>query len=77
MTKLKTLRTQTDLKQSDVANACDLSLRSYQNLEQGRDSIDRCKLETLLRLCFCLNCKLSDILEDENLVSLYEKTHRP
>ena len=76
MTKLKTLRTQTDMTQADMAAACDLSFRSYQNLEQGRDPIDRCKLETLLKICECLSCKLSDILEDETLIALYEKTHR-
>lgn len=75
-TKLKALRVSSGLAQLDVAVRAGLNLRTYQYYEQGNKPIEGAKLETLIKICLVLNCKLDEIIEDQNLVEVikeYEK----
>lgn len=47
-----------------------LSDRGY--YEQGAKDLNGAKLATLLKLCLALDCKLGDILTDEETVKLLE-----
>jgi DNA-binding XRE family transcriptional regulator len=75
-TKLKALRVSSGLTQLEVATRSGLNFRTYQYYEQGSKPIEGAKLETLIKICLVLNCKLDQIIEDTELVNLiteYEK----
>lgn len=72
-TKLKALRVASGLAQLDVAVRAGLNLRTYQYYEQGNKPIEGAKLETLLKICLALNCKLDEIIEDQELVELIKR----
>lgn len=72
-TKLKALRVASGLAQLDVAVRAGLNLRTYQYYEQGSKPIEGAKLETLLKICLALNCKLDEIIEDQNLVEVIKE----
>ena len=75
-TKLKALRVASGLTQLTVAVRAGINPRVYQFYEQGAKPIEGAKLETLLKICLALNCKLDQIIEDQNLVEIikeYEK----
>lgn len=72
-TKLKALRVASGLGQLDVAVRAGLNLRTYQYYEQGNKPIEGAKLETLIKICLVLNCKLDQIIEDQNLVELIKE----
>lgn len=69
-TKLKALRVASGLGQLDVAVRAGLNLRTYQYYEQGAKPIEGAKLETLIKICLVLNCKLDQIIEAPELVDL-------
>lgn len=72
-TKLKALRVSSGATQLDVATRAGLNLRTYQYYEQGNKPIEGAKLETLLKICLSLNCKLDEIIEDPNLIELIKE----
>ena len=72
-TKLKALRVASGHTQLEVAERAGLNLRTYQYYEQGNKPIEGAKLETLLKICLSLNCKLDEIIEDQNLVEVIEE----
>lgn len=64
------------LSQSQLAKLAGVGVRVYQNYEQGVRDVSKAQLSTLLRICKALNCKLSDIVTDEETAELlreYEK----
>jgi len=63
--RLKALREDRGLSQSQLAAAADISTRVLQNYEQGVRDLNGAKLVTLLKLCNALECKLADIITDE------------
>jgi len=74
--RLQTLRQTAGYSQSQLAKIAGISARVLQNYEQGARDLNGAKLETLLRLCLALKCKLSDIVTDDataELLSKYEK----
>lgn len=73
---LQHLRQSSGLSQSQLAKLAGVSVRVYQNYEQGVRDISKAQLSTLLRICKALNCKLSDVVTDQETVDLlaeYEK----
>ncbi len=71
---LQEMRLKAELSQSQLAIKAGISKRVLQNYEQGRMSIDGAKLKTLLNLAYALNCRLIDILNDEELKDLLRKS---
>lgn len=69
-TKLKALRVASGLTQLEVATRSGLNLRTYQYYEQGSKPIEGAKLETLIKICLVLNCRLDQIIEAPELVDL-------
>lgn len=74
--QIKALREAAGLSQSQLAKLAGVGVRVYQNYEQGVRDVSKAQLSTLLRICKALNCKLSDIVTDEETAELlreYEK----
>ena len=69
-TKLQELRHKAGLSQYQLADKANLKLRTLQNYEQGGRNLDGAKLETLLKLCIAMDCKLIDLIENENIKEL-------
>ena len=66
--KLKELRERSGMSQSQLAKAAGVNYRTLQDYEMGRSNIDGAKLKTLLSLCQTLNCRLDELVEDQELI---------
>lgn len=64
MTRLKTIRENTGMSQSQFTKAAGVNNRVYQHYEQGSRQIDGAKIETLLRISTTANCRISDLIEN-------------
>lgn len=73
MTKIKEMRQAAGLSQSQLAEKAGLSLRTLQHYEQGSKDFDHARIDTLLRVCLVLNCKLEDILANQEYVEMLKK----
>ena len=74
--KLKTLRRAAGLSQAQLGEMTGLNFRTLQHYEQGTKDLNAAKLQTLLKLCNALNCALSDIITDPDvleLLAVYER----
>ncbi len=69
-TKMQELRKKRQLSQSQLAEATGISVRMIQKYEQGEKDLNGAKLETILRICAALDCKMIDILNDPITVQL-------
>lgn len=74
--KLKHRRERAGLSQSQLAKLAGVKVRVYQNYEQGVRDISNAHLSTLLRVCKVLNCKLPDIVTDEETAMLLKEYER-
>ena len=70
---LKDIRLQRKLSQSQLAKKSDVNLKTIQAYEQNVKNINNAHLETLLKLSTALECKLEDIITDQNLIDLCKK----
>lgn len=67
-TKLNKLRQKKGLSQNDLAKLSKHSLHTIIALDQGKRDINESKLKTLVNLSESLDCGITDILEDEELI---------
>ena len=73
-TKLKAMRLQKNITQKELAARADISQRVLQQYEQGTQrEIDSARLDVILKLCIALDCEMSDILNREETIELYNK----
>ena len=72
-TKLGRMRIKKSMSQNDLSIASNVPKKTIQHYEQKTHHIDAAKLNTLCNLSLALDCKVSDILEDESLIEKYEK----
>lgn len=74
MRKLKIMRTGAGLSQRQLSELSGVNLRTIQDYESnGGQVIDKANLRSLLNLAKALGCNIKDILEDVELVELYEE----
>ena len=71
--KLKEERQRAKFTQIKLANIACIDLSTLQKYERGARSIDGASLKTLLRLAIALNCRLEDIIEDEETVEMLRR----
>lgn len=77
MRKLKIMRTGAGLSQRQLSELSGVNLRTIQDYESnGGQVIDKANLRTLLNLAKALGCNIKDILEDVELVELYEEVEK-
>lgn len=74
--KLQTTRLSKNLSQSQLAAAAGINGRVLQTYEQGARDLSGAKLATLLKICLALNCKLEDILPDNETTELLERYNK-
>lgn len=65
LSPLQAIRQARGISQSQAADRAGINFRVYQNYEQGVRDINGAKLETVLKICLALGCRLSDIITDE------------
>lgn len=73
MKKLKEVRLAKGLTQKQLADAVGMNIRTLQHYEQGSKIFDHARLDTLLKICLALECKLADIIENEEYIDLIQK----
>lgn len=71
--KLKKRRVGNGFSQQDLANVSGVSKRMIQSYEQGSRDISKAILETICGLCIALDCKIEDILDNEELIERFNK----
>lgn len=71
--KLKEMRQAKNLSQSQFAEKTGINLRTVQHYEQGSKNFDHARIDTILKTCIVLNCKLEDILENPEYIELVKK----
>ncbi len=62
-TKLKQLRQQAGLSQSELAEQSGVPVRTIQQYEQRQKSINKAQAEYLMMLANALQCKAEDLIE--------------
>jgi transcriptional regulator with XRE-family HTH domain len=73
--KLKKLRQAAGLSQSQFAEKAEMSVRTLQHYEQGSKDFDHARIDTILKACLVLNCKLEDIIEKPEYLEMLKKTN--
>lgn len=63
-TRLQAARRAYGMTQKRLAEAAGVSLRSMQDLEQGRQDINKCAAETVRALARALGLEMEQIMED-------------
>jgi transcriptional regulator with XRE-family HTH domain len=71
--KLKEKRQTAGFTQSQLAEKTGINVRTIQHYEQGSKIFDHARIDTILRCCIALNCKLEDILDNDEYVELTKK----
>lgn len=71
--KLKKRRVGKGFSQQDLANASGVSKRMIQAYEHGTRDINKAILETICGLCLALDCKIEDILDNEELIEKFKR----
>ena len=72
-TKLRIVRVRRGLSQSELAEASGVPKTTIQRFEQEPNKIDGTKIRTLCGLCEALDCKVTDIIEDDELIERFNK----
>ena len=67
---LQRLRKEAGLSQSQLAKKAGIRVQVLQQYEQGVRDLNGAKLATLLKLCNALECRLTDIVTDEETLEL-------
>lgn len=70
---LKDKRNEKGLTQQELSNVTGISIKTITHYEQGLRNINGAKLDTLITFAETLDCKISDIVNDPNLVNKCKK----
>lgn len=71
--KLKEVRVSKGLSQPQLAELAGINLRTLQHYEQGSKNFDHARIQTIFSVCNALECKLSDVITDENYIQTIEE----
>lgn len=70
-TNLRIKRVEKGWSQSELANISGVNIKTLRLYEQKEEPLNSAKLKTLCALCIALECKIEDILENEELKEKY------
>lgn len=68
MTKLKQIRIEKRISQEDLSKIANIKLTTLQKYETRRLTIDNANIDTMINLSKALECKIYDIIENENTI---------
>lgn len=71
--KLKEMRQAAGLSQSQLAEKANMNVRTLQHYEQGSKVFDHARIDTILRVCLALDCKLEDVIENQEYLDLIKR----
>lgn len=71
--KLKLKRLEKGLSQAKLAEKAGTNVRVLQHYEQDYKNFNHARLDTLLKYCLALECKLSDLIDDHEILDLLNK----
>lgn len=63
--KMKKIRVSQSMTQMELSQASGVNIKSIAYYEQYPDRINKASVETLLKICDCLGCEITDIIEDK------------
>lgn len=72
-TKLRVVRVRKGLSQSELSAASGVPTKTIQRYEQEPNKIDGARLNTICGLSEALGCKITDIIEDKELIERFNK----
>lgn len=73
MSKLKSMRQAKGLSQSQLAEKSGINVRVLQHYEQGSKVFDHARIDKILNVCLALNCKLEDVIENQDYIDLIKR----
>jgi len=73
MSKLQEIRKANGLTQNELAERISVKPQTIRSYEQGWRNLNKAEFSILLKLCNTLGCKLTDILDDEETLTEWEK----
>ena len=71
--KLKEMRQAAGLSQSQLAEKTGINVRTLQHYEQGSKNFDHARIDTILKVCLALNCKLENLVENQEYIELIRR----
>lgn len=73
MSKLQEMRNKAGLSQSQLANLSGINVGTLRHYEQGSKNFDHARIDTILKACIALGCKMEDILDDGEYIELLKE----
>lgn len=71
--KLQDARKAAGMSQSQLADKANMNVRTLQHYEQGSKIFDNARIDTILNVCLALNCKIEDVIENEEYLALIDQ----
>lgn len=71
--KLKEMRQSKGLSQSQLAEKTGINVRTIQHYEQGSKNFDHARIDTIMKVCIALHCKMEDVIENPEYLELIKK----
>lgn len=68
MNNLKFLRIKKGMTRKELSEKSGINIRTIEGYEQGNRDIEMAYIDTLLSLSIALDCKISDLLENDETI---------
>ena len=68
MNKLKYIRKQKGMTRKELALKSGINIRTIEGYEQDKRDINLAYINTIVSLSIVLDCKISDLIDDKNLI---------
>lgn len=74
--KLKEMRKTRGMSQAQLAEKCQMNVRTLQHYEQGSKNFDHARIDSIVKVCIALDCRLEDVIENQEYVELIKKLQK-
>ena len=72
-TKLKAERLKAGLSQAQLSEKTGINMGTLRHYEQGSKQFDNARFDTIFKTCIVLNCKIEDLIENEEYLKLFHE----